>query len=797
MDNNVTPVYLAAQEGHIEVLKYLVLMAGGSLHLKAKDGMAPIHAAAQMGALKCVKWMVEDQGIDPNLKDNDYATPVHFAASRGHVETLKWLLKHGGKITMDKYGKSPLNDAAENEHMECLALLIAHTTDPRYQAESCVVIPKNSISQKPLKPFCQKSSNNRCDDLSCSCSYSPSLKDTSNSWSSDEYPTEGLNSTFINQSIGRCSRLTEPFDSLDCCWNSNYQSAERKTTPCGFYVPGVCDETNGSKRSRKHKRLTSSESSEMTEDSGQDSISKSSLSDKEPFYLHEPNMTSNDRVKKLFLKNKVKNNKAKRHDECNFESSSNTHLVKADVHHTSDDAMSLSESSDNVPDSESDTTCKTENLVSKPETVNISSTEEVCSTSTDEGIYQEVEEELIIKNDYQTIDSEKISESDTVKEVKQSSEISQNENLSTSNDEVEPKSQMKMIEDDQSSTASSRTEVRSTKKCKTLGGSHIHPAFIPPQFSSPPESDTNIKPSEYLKRVANRTASAFPVPKYGFAKENIYFEKMKMQRSNSENHLLVIQNQYEQINGSEAEENHYEICGESQQLVSDNEEMQKKESQALTKCLSTPLPSSTNLFPNSNFNVTEEQLKTVHLKRTEKQEKAGSCQQNDLIAELKQSKDLDGIKKLKEQSKSKEEVKDKMAEIAQQFTPERFLDEIPEKDAFGAIIPKWKRLMLAKKAAEKAKKEAEQKLLKEQESKRINSIPEWKRNLLHKKDESQTSNGKRSNMIYVSENSVKEEGKKEMRSENEKSDAASGEAKTSDTNNPWVFQLRKTNSVYW
>ena len=65
-------------------------------------------------------------GIDINLGDANKRTPLHHAAAKGQFIAVKLLCEHGFQHfnPVDKYGKTPLDDADKLGKQDIITLLL-------------------------------------------------------------------------------------------------------------------------------------------------------------------------------------------------------------------------------------------------------------------------------------------------------------------------------------------------------------------------------------------------------------------------------------------------------------------------------------------------------------------------------------------------------------------------------------------------------------------------------------------------------------------------------------------------
>ncbi|KAL5275034.1 ESPN family protein [Megaselia abdita] len=885
MDNDVTPVYLAAQEGHLDVLKYLVLEAGGSLYVRARDGMAPIHAASQMGCLDCLQWMVEEQAVDPNLRDGDGATPLHFAASRGHLNTVRWLLSHGAKLSLDKFGKSPINDAAENQQVECLNILVQHGTAKDLKINSILQQKTNAFSsnnKNRCNSIISKSSSSASSDIEPFYLHPPSVRKNSEIYGTSIVPNDGL---YINPMRNGSSTSPSPNGSIS---GESFFLHD----PQDVIYNRVKDLFESDCSSQRELNTSKPNSAALTVQADVHSSSSGAGSGSD----ESPSVQSSILGSPKNINRNVKTN------EHDYE---DIYLVREEAKHSQlkrYNVNSRSRSRDSGSHSRSAS---------------------ASSTKSNEVIVQ-YKECQSLNNSKNTVKSANILKSHSISNINKIDMFNNSKNINFTNninsniksdtyesvcppeDTEERNKQTNKNTMIRNNLTDSQNNNRLLKR--TLSTPFVQSTVCPPPPPLPPplraplnkhfvsqdkriksivnensndnnnlhdddddscgDSDSGLevveeptlRPSEIVRGNHNKTMSTITANK----KAKLLNGSSTVQTSTSlcgDHHTYLQQHhfqqqqqqyhQYHQINGSlnsddYAIANYSQICGGydrppsrpggpnlvNKQLVlpfippsfpnknkdgvvhlikpseylrsisdkrscsstrsTDTEDYMQIQVQSQNSIPDPPKPPpppplpvsfpnnagrniSSSKTPSSQVTVLQDtatrkqhqplsaisiqDLNSVQLRRTDSKMLSKSfgttptrslsmqCLSSttdtylktDLIAELKISKDISGIRKMKvEKAKMADKYdQDNYADIQKQFTSVKFIEQVPDRDMAGNLIPDWKRQMLAKKAADKAKKDFEDRLAQEAENRRLSQIPQWKRDLIARKEDAE------------------------------------------------------------
>ena len=85
----------AAQNGHLEIVKYLLQKEKSSIDQTNLKNESCVLLSAKNGHLDTVKWLLA-QGASINERNSKGDSCVSLAAKKGHLNTVKWLLENNG-----------------------------------------------------------------------------------------------------------------------------------------------------------------------------------------------------------------------------------------------------------------------------------------------------------------------------------------------------------------------------------------------------------------------------------------------------------------------------------------------------------------------------------------------------------------------------------------------------------------------------------------------------------------------------------------------------------------------------
>jgi predicted LPLAT superfamily acyltransferase len=147
---DVTPLFIASQEGHVGVVR-LLLDKGARMDKPNKNGTTPLFIASQGGYVDIVRLLL-DNGARVDKAMNDGGTPLMIASYRGHLKIVRLLIDNGAQADkVSNKGYTALSLAKKKGHNEIVKLLkdhiLSNSTLSIRMAASETAAPKSGLDQ--------------------------------------------------------------------------------------------------------------------------------------------------------------------------------------------------------------------------------------------------------------------------------------------------------------------------------------------------------------------------------------------------------------------------------------------------------------------------------------------------------------------------------------------------------------------------------------------------------------------------------------------------------------------------
>ena len=128
--DGVSPLHIASYLGNLPLVQSLVETGGADVLQPTGIGSTPVLMAATSGSLPVIKYLVEERLASPTCVNSDGLTPIQACSSQGSLEVLRYLVEDCGVAPdgPDTDGDTPLTNSAMAGHLDMVRYLVKDVT---------------------------------------------------------------------------------------------------------------------------------------------------------------------------------------------------------------------------------------------------------------------------------------------------------------------------------------------------------------------------------------------------------------------------------------------------------------------------------------------------------------------------------------------------------------------------------------------------------------------------------------------------------------------------------------------